>query len=299
MNTQNHETRPNASNHHTNEPKSINPSESEINAHIEGIMSQVYLPQSERPYHGIEHPYKVLAQVERLCDRVEHYHIDFDRVALRRAALLHDALGHLNPAMLDFESSEALTAHFAHRFLSSLGVAEEEAQEVRRIILATHYLYEPRTSNEIIMRSADLASLASEYEIYREANLAIHREAELDRNESIPIQEFVMKQLCFLRHFIWLNLELTPEARDERGASQWHKAVMNNLVRYVHEVFSEKVSPLPQVAELYSNDRPLGSVPDNAMYIALADSDQRRKALLSSLNDRESSSKIGFIIPGS
>lgn len=274
----------------------------EITAAARGELDEVYLSNAASPYHGILHPHEVWQRVQEIVARVEQGGIDVDEVALERATLLHDALGHLNPKVFGFQSAEELAAHFTYNFLIAQGCPEEEARKAERIVLATNPHYEPQTIEEKIIRAADLHGLGASYAEFRSGTDKLHREAAIRSGVVLPLNEFIDRQFGYLKLFVWPMLELTPDARDERGGSSWHTRTIANLARIAAEVQPKSEREFRVVAEVFNQateaTEPASSSAEKVFYIALANDDEVRERVLGGLIQSHSTDTLSFAIPG-
>lgn len=265
---------------------------------LRNMRERTYLSDEHAPYHGVSHPDVVWEKATILIARCERLGIAVDTLSLRDAIELHDALCHLDPKLLGFSSSEQLAATFTQRYLICCGYSHESATKVSDIVMATNPEVRPRTTEEIIIRAADLWNIGSDYQGFLEANRALHQEAMNARRAEIPFESFLRGSFEHLQKFLWPMLELTPEARDNEGRSVWHMNTMRNLSRQWRDTFGEEV---PVVAEFFAEGAisPRPAVKPNTLYIAMHPDEESRKAALEITRQAVAGHHgAAFVIPG-
>jgi hypothetical protein len=269
----------------------------ELQRALNEFVSRTYLPDSQLPYHGQSHPHEILRHAATLTERAKKYGITVDELALQRAALLHDLLGHLNPKFFGFSTSESFSGSVALNFLLSQGCSESEAKKVQQIIHASNPFIEPVSIEDKILRAADLWNLGSPYENFKSSTLKYHRELELQRGSLIQIHDYLRESYAYLRFFVWRALDITAESRDSHGRSTWHMSMLENLLRFHSEVLGGNSSRI--VAEVC----PERSAPTvlalgrNDFYLCLAESEEQRQTIVTHLT--KSKHPFAFAIPGS
>ena len=141
-------------------------SDADLDAAAQYLVSRWTEPQ--RHYHDVTHLAAVLDVVDRFAGLAPHP----DRVRL--AAWLHDAV--YDPRALG-DANERDSAEFAEGLLLSLGVPDDVAAEVARLVSLTagHATEEDDPDGELLC-DADLAILAADEERYASYTSAIRRE---------------------------------------------------------------------------------------------------------------------------
>ncbi|WP_436525870.1 HD domain-containing protein [Actinoplanes sp. HUAS TT8] len=124
--------------------------------------------EPQRHYHDVTHLASVLEVVDRFAELAPHP----DRVRL--AAWMHDAV--YDPKALG-DANERDSAEFAQGLLATLGVPDEVAAEVARLVgLTAGHATEDNDPDGELLCDADLAILASDEERYARYAAAIRRE---------------------------------------------------------------------------------------------------------------------------
>lgn len=207
-----------------------------ISNELKRLSEQFLMPQlSQAAYHVFEHVKNNEKEIHRIADRLQRYGITVDRQAVLDANIGHDALYHLNAQALGFDSKEALAAHYIYNILLSLGAKETYALKVRQIISKTAVNSLPTNAEELLMRTADLASIGRSYLEYKTGTDLLFSESQIQSGKKISFAEFVKRQLKYLAHYVQYDLNITPDAYDESGNSIWHKNVIANTLKCYEE----------------------------------------------------------------
>jgi len=259
---------------------------------------RTYLPDEEMPYHGVSHPDRVWTKAKILMERCAADGISVDGDALRNAVELHDALSHIPPRALGCDSAERLASDLTFRFVMACGYSEATASKIRDIIMATNPDVRPTSTEEIIIRAADLWNVGANYAEFKEGSLALHREAEITKRSEIPFSSWIRGAFLYLERFMWPMLELTPEAKDSAGRSVFHTNAARNMVTLWRETFGDETEV---VAEFFPQGEIRPKLHDpKSFYIAIHPDEESRKESLGRL-DKAALSVNGaaLAVPGS
>lgn len=260
------------------------------------LMKSSYLPDSELPYHGVSHPGAVLKHAQQLCARLRDAGIEVDETALRRALVLHDSLAHLNPELLGFRTSEELAANVVYRFSKNSGASEAEARRAEGIVLATSPHFRPRTPEEIVARTSDLANVAAGYESFSRATLKLHEENALRVGRVTPFEQWLPRSFQYLGLFLWPMLELTPQAYDSMGRSHWHTRALTNIIRMWRETYGGSRPVVVEVMEANQLKRRWNGAAD-VLWIGVQKDERDREDLSAAMEASEGGTQI--VVPGS
>jgi hypothetical protein len=259
---------------------------------------RMYLPDHQMPYHGVSHPDHVWAKARILVERCAAHGILVDGDALRNAVELHDALSHVPPRALGFESPESLAAALTFRFLVDCGYSEATASKISSIVMATNPETRPTTTEEIIMRAADLWNVGASYSEFKEGSLALHQEAQIAKRAEIPFSSWLRGAFLYLERFMWPMLELTPEARDSRGRSVFHSNAVRNMVTLWRETFGDTTEV---VAEFFPKGEIAATVREpHSFFVGIHPNELSRQDSLGRLNKAALSvNGAALAVPGS
>ncbi|MCY1142696.1 metal-dependent phosphohydrolase [Actinoplanes sp. Pm04-4] len=170
--------------------------------------------EPQRQYHTVAHLTAVLDVVDRFAELAPHP----ERVRL--AAWMHDAV--YDPRALG-DANERDSAEFAEGLLVTLGVPDETAAEVARLVglTAGHATEEDDPDGELLC-DADLAVLAGDDEAYAAYTAAIRREY-----AHVPDDDFKAGRAQVLKALLELpSIYRLPPLRE-----QWEAKARANLER--------------------------------------------------------------------
>ncbi|WP_250028203.1 HD domain-containing protein [Paractinoplanes maris] len=170
--------------------------------------------EPQRQYHTVAHLTAVLDVVDRFAGLAPHP----ERVRL--AAWMHDAV--YDPRALG-DANERDSAEFAEGLLATLGVPDETAAEVARLVSLTagHATEDDDPDGELLC-DADLAVLAGDDEAYAAYTAAIRREY-----AHVPDDDFQAGRAQVLKAL----LELPSIYRLAPLREQWESTARANLER--------------------------------------------------------------------
>ncbi|MBM2617305.1 metal-dependent phosphohydrolase [Actinoplanes sp. LDG1-06] len=168
--------------------------------------------EPQRQYHTVQHLTAVLDVIDRFDALAPHP----ERVRL--AAWMHDAV--YDPTALG-DANERDSAEFAEGLLQTLGVPEDTAAEVARLVglTAGHATEEDDPDGELLC-DADLAVLAGDDEAYADYTAKIRREY-----AHVPDDDFKAGRAQVLKAL----LELPSIYRLEPIREQWEARARANL----------------------------------------------------------------------
>lgn len=187
-----------------------------LEAHVRQHYAEHFPP--ELYYHNITHTERVVRACEIICDHCEVD--DQARLHILAAAWYHDAGYYLGA-----EDHEARGAALAESFLQAHPEIELNAQEVKRLILATSIHHTPNDLSERIISDADLHYLG-QTSFFDHAQL-LRQEWETKRNEPLSDEEWYRTNIAFLERHTYY----TPFAQRTYGAAKYYnlKAVQRRL----------------------------------------------------------------------
>lgn len=170
--------------------------------------------EPQRHYHTVTHLSAVLEVVDRHAGLAPHP----ERVRL--AAWMHDAV--YDPRALG-DANERDSAEFAAGLLATLGVPDDVAAEVARLVgLTAGHATEDDDPDGELLCDADLAILAGDERAYAEYTAAIRREY-----AHVPDDAFTAGRAQVLKAL----LELPSIYRLEPLRARWEKKARANLER--------------------------------------------------------------------
>jgi predicted metal-dependent HD superfamily phosphohydrolase len=166
--------------------------------------------EPHRRYHDLGHLRAVLAAVDELSAEAT------DPDTVRLAAWFHDAIYAMRPG-----EDERASAQLAASMLPALGVDDEQAAEVVRLVelTATH---DPASSdaNGAALCDADLAVLGADPDAYAAYAAAIRREY-----ADVPEEEFRSGRIAVLERLVAHQ----PLFHTASGRARWEDAARRNI----------------------------------------------------------------------
>ena len=183
------------------------------------------------PYHNFEHALAAVGHGERLVARCREAGIDVDATVVYLALLFHDAGYEHDERALGFSSKEAYAADIASRALSSRGFDPETIERVAAAILSTEHGARFECVEQKVVRAADLAGLAADYDTFRANAEALRTELRLLQGEDVPWPEWVRRVDARLGFYLGQDIHLTDHYFGPDGRSAFHTALAANLAR--------------------------------------------------------------------
>ena len=275
----------------------------EITSLLRAEAKQFYYPlPGQAVYHVWEHVQRNEEVVLKLIERFRESGRSVDKEIVLQANILHDAFYHVPPHCLGFESKEHLAACFAYHRLIQLGATEEHARTVEFVIAATNPLIEFESMEALILRAADLAGIAVDFDIFENNTWRLFEEAK--RFGFIhPYERFVRDSLRHLAVYLVKDLRVTGEGTDGHGVSTFHLNAMRNILALARK-------SLPQITvELQfgldqngSIDRLSGDGQDrtcSAVRVVVEEDSEKREACSQRLQIGDAKNHLLFVLPGS
>ena len=148
--------------------------------------------QPQRRYHALHHLDACLEHFDRVREQATH------PAEVEMALWFHDAVYEVPGA-----DNELRSAHWARDALHKAGVAEEVAERVHALVMATRHDVAPKTKDQGLLLDVDLAILGAEeslFEVYevqiREEYAAVPRDA-VQANRRRILQGFLNREWIF------------------------------------------------------------------------------------------------------
>ena len=181
------------------------------------ISEQIYssardLYNDKLHYHNFGHVQDVFDNAEKILEQCDINNIDYDKKIVGHAILFHDAGYYLDHLEKGFENKEIYSAFLAESVLLESGESKEHIEEVMQAILCTHMDAICYSSNDMIVRAADLFGLAAPYSEFKSKAIDLFNEREVMTGETIPWEKYRKEASNIIRKFveppIKLNIDL-------------------------------------------------------------------------------------------
>lgn len=177
---------------------------------LEKLAASLY--SSRLPYHNFQHIRDVLIAGDVILLECKKNGIDFNESVIYHAILFHDAGYHEDHETNGYDSKESYSASLAENILNDEDYSEMHILQVKQAIMSTHMHGHCKSTEDQVVRAADLYGLMAAYADFREKSVALYHEGQMLRGENIGWDEY-KKETCsivnsFLKHKIKLNIGL-------------------------------------------------------------------------------------------
>lgn len=200
---------------------------------IEEIARSFYNPRLE--YHNFNHALEVWNSAREIIMRCRQDGKPVNERVVYYACLFHDAGYHEDEKEKGFQSKEAYAAFLAERELSKFGVKQSLVEQAVAAILGTEMNRDisDLSIEAMVVRAADLAGFAREYEVFLDNNRKLKSEEERINQNPISPEEWKMKTKKAAEHYLSQEIRLGGGYEDEKGESVFHKKTKENLDRFL------------------------------------------------------------------
>ncbi|MFA5126781.1 MAG: HD domain-containing protein [Patescibacteria group bacterium] len=173
------------------------------------------------PYHNFAHALKVRRVALKFIHRCKKYKVPVNREIVEIAALFHDA-GYDKVK----NNKEELAGKITARELKTLKYPTGAVKQVQQTIMATKAGYPLKTTEQKILRAADLSSFTESYKNFLAASKKIEREYHLLHDgRPFPIRAWTKSILSYLKP----KIQLTPKYYRDN----FHAKAIKNIDRYL------------------------------------------------------------------
>src|SRR3989344_1078021 len=118
------------------------------------------------PYHNFSHVLTTIKNAKKIIEYCKKDHIYPDEEIIYVSLLFHDAGYHQDHKEKGYSSKEDYSAAIAEKVLGKAGMEETKIKKIKRAIITTHRYARWRNTEEGIIRAADLAGMASDYQTF-------------------------------------------------------------------------------------------------------------------------------------
>jgi predicted metal-dependent HD superfamily phosphohydrolase len=191
------------------------------------------LYDSELPYHNFGHAQRSLVAADAILAACAADGVPVDANVVRWAILFHDAGYRADPAVHGCDDRESYAALLARRHLHDLGVDDDASAAVAEAILATRRDAVPGTVEARVVRAADLAEIAADFERFTENTERLRIEHELLTGEHVTAGEWKASAAAVLGHYLEEDNRVSSQHDDGDGVSHFHRVGQANLRRYL------------------------------------------------------------------
>lgn len=183
-------------------------------------------------YHNASHALRAVTWGERLLRVCSQAGVRVDATVVRLALLFHDAGYGTDLSTVGCPDAESYAAALARRTLTGR-IAPPVLDAIEAAIQGTRLTTQPDTLEGMVVRAADLADLAADYETFAANSEALREEHERLSETRLSLADWgesVDRLLsAYLEERLW-PLELLDDGSEQSG---FHSAAKANLRRYV------------------------------------------------------------------
>ncbi len=201
------------------------------NPRIEQIAAKLY--SSELPYHNFTHAMSAVCQGEEIMLRCRAKGIVIDEEAVYYALLFHDAGYHEDHQVRGCATKEQYSAQLAAQVLREEGMPEPRIAVVEDLINSTHRDASFDTVEQKVVRAADLAGIAADYEVFLDNTERLRLEQELLTGRSIGWEEWKKSVAKTVNFYLGQQISITPKTQIEE--SGFHRRARRNLAKFLVE----------------------------------------------------------------
>lgn len=181
-----------------------------INEHIYKSARDLY--NDKLHYHNFGHVIDVLDNAKTILKECDSNNIAYDTKVICHAILFHDAGYYLDHLKKGFDNKEACSAFLAETILFDSGECKRHIKEVTQAVLCTHMNAVCESTNEMVVRAADLLGMVAPYSQFKSKAIDLYKERELITGEAIAWEQYRDEAANVIRIFlkppIKLNIDL-------------------------------------------------------------------------------------------
>ncbi len=190
--------------------------------------SAQHLYSDRLDYHNFQHIIDVFSSAEYLLQQCDKNDIRYDKQIICHAILFHDA-GFIDDHRKEgYACKEDYSAYLAASILAEAGEKTQHIDAVADAILSTKMHATCRSTNENIVRAADLAGLASNYNVFKSKSIDLYKEREFITGETISWEQFKNEAYEAVQHFVQFRIELDVDIFSD-GNTVFRQKVFDNL----------------------------------------------------------------------
>lgn len=205
-----------------------------MGAPVDEVQAAATRYYTDLPYHDWTHVQEVVDAAEHLLARCWQYDVDVDDDTVRCAIYFHDAGYQWEHEAVGYDSKEAYSAAIAGDVLDTLDMDDDRIETVQDCIMATHPDATYDTTEQKVVRAADLSGLMADYDTFRDNALQL-RDEHRHLHGPIDDADWVDQVRDTLEHYLQQDIRITPEHDDEHGLSTFHANAGRNLGLFLQE----------------------------------------------------------------
>ncbi len=173
---------------------------------LEKITASLY--STHLPYHNFQHILDVLAAGDEILFECRKNGIDFNEPVIYHAILFHDAGYHENHETLGYDSKESYSASLAENVLIDEDYSEIHIWQVKQAIMSTQMHAKCNSTEDQVVRAADLYGLMAAYTDFREKSVALYHERQMLSAVNISWDEYKKEAYSIIKQFLKYKIDL-------------------------------------------------------------------------------------------
>ena len=200
------------------------------------------LYSSKLAYHNFEHALRTKRYAKTIIKICLENAIPVNQQLVFDAILFHDA-GYIEDSKkIGFNTQEEYSAFLANEPLKSFNRTEEQIKKVQRSIICTTKDVRPESTEEKIVRAADLTGMAKDYEVFVKDNLNLKNEAEMLLGEKIPMKKWKKSTQKIVGSYLSENICIQKNDTKKVIELFDYKKANENLDRFLKDDSLEELS---------------------------------------------------------
>ena len=194
------------------------------------------------PYHNFDHAITTIRNAKKIVENCKKDELYPDEEIICISLLFHDAGYHQDHKEKGHYSKEDYSAVIAEEILRKEGFEETKIQKIKRAIITTHRYARWRTLEEGIIRAADLAGMAADYQTFLKNTILLKEEYELLNNRKLTLNKYKQIVKKIIGFYLKEDIHLSRKYFDDDGKSHFHTKTIENLSRFLKESSSNHAS---------------------------------------------------------
>lgn len=195
-----------------------------------------HLHRNDYEYHNWQHIENTLAEARRLMALCSENGVDSDQEVIELGVLLHDALFDVPEDTHPDQSKEEFSAALAADVLQGFPVTPEKIIQVQSCILSTERGVRCTSLEAVIVRRADLANVADNYDVFMENAGKLLKEFRRIHGQDMPIEQWVKGIKENLDEYFSEDLSLGPFDHDRIGVNPFVRGYKRNIARLSRDI---------------------------------------------------------------
>ncbi len=206
----------------------------ELIDNVSFVANRLY--NNDYEYHNWQHIENTLTEARRLVTFCGENGLVVDQEVVELAVLLHDALFDVPEDIHPHQSKEEFSAAVTADVLQGFPVSADKTSHVQACILSTQRGVQCTSPEAIVVRRADLANVADNFDVFMENAGKLLKEFRRINGKDMPIEQWVNGIKQNLDDYFSENLSLGDFDRDRAGFNPFVRGYKRNIARLNREI---------------------------------------------------------------